>query len=94
MRHRFRRRRDARKPVFVDRMVEIGALAAPFHLDERDHPAPPGDEVDFTRGGPDPPAEHLPALGAQPHSCACLALAAAFLGQLAGHSERSAMARA
>ncbi len=94
MRHRFHGGSHARQPVFVDRMIEIGAPAAPLHFDEGDHPASSGDDVDLARRCLDPPVEDLPAFGPEPDRSAGFAVAAAFLGQPARHSERSSSALA
>lgn len=62
----FRRRRDARKPAFVDREVEFGGGRARLNLDERDQRALARDDVDLAGGRADAAVEDAPALQPQP----------------------------
>jgi len=40
----------AAQAVFVHREIEVSHLAAPFHLDERNQPAPFGHDIDLANG--------------------------------------------
>ena len=95
MSHRAHCRRDPRQPPLVDRKVEVGHAAPPFHLDEGDQVFAPCDKVDFAELRLAAAGENLPPPALQPagsffHSAATGAFGAFALG---GHP-RSSIARA
>ena len=74
---------NAAKAILVDRKVEIGGAVAPFHLDKRNDPPAPRDQIDFARGHAQPLPEDTPAVQAQPPGRAAFGLASARLSRSA-----------
>ena len=58
----FRRRRDPAKATFINGMVKVSRIAAPFHLNEGDSLSPAGDDVYLTRARPNASIKDSPAL--------------------------------
>ena len=94
VRHGFGSCGNAGKTSFVDCVIKLIFLAAPFHLDKGDQLAALGDEIDFTRLGFHPLPENMPTLGAEPEGRPRLAIASALFGDLPFHSDLRSIARA
>ena len=88
------RRGHARQSMFVDRMIEIGGPSPPLHFGKSDYAATLWRRCRSRLPVFDPPVENLPAFRAKPDRSAGFAFAAAALGTLPLHPERSSMARA
>lgn len=76
----FRRRRDPAQAMMIDRKVKVVGPVAPFHLDEGEGAAAPGDQIDLASGHAQPFAQNPPAVKAQPPGGVTLGPAAPCFG--------------